>query len=886
MASSLTTIDISGATVISQNAFIYCESLSQISFSDKITEIADNAFAYSAITTITFPKTIKTIGNGAFKYTQLSTITFPDSVTRNNLTIEEQAFIGTQVESLNIPKYVNFDNDYYTTTGFFSESYNLKTIETSLTAIPKEFAMNCFSLTSVVASNCVSIGDYAFFHCKSLETLTISTNLNSIGNSAFAYCQKLSYTLPSTTLTLGDYAFIYCENIHLSEVNSQWTLGKYVFVGCEGITQVRVNTSLNTNNIGCFQGCINIKSVQVDTNFIPTYFFANCTSLTSVTFTPAAEIIDRYSFINTGPIDNIDTTNIYDYDYAFVNSQVKSVTVVKLRTAACTFAHCDSLTKVTIGEKCNNFNPSILINCSNAQIEIAPTNPYYKLEGHFLLKDSTLVALLPTLTDKKYTLDPRVTIISTAAFSMNKNVETLVINNANLEIGWYAFQYATSLKKLEIKSMKLKDIHPYQFISAFSLEEIIFPDKSLVSIGDYFFYNCYNLKTIKLPSTLRDIGEYCFANCVSLEEVDLSMVDFIPYRTFFNCTSLTSVKVSQNLKMVGNSAFCNTNIKSFTVPDSCVILEPMAFAYTNNLKKLKIGKGVKSIPSKLVYFSKVTNLEISSEVVNIDPLAFNNAPYVWVSFDGTNPRFTSSFHMIIEKGSGRLIASFGALLYDYQLPDDVEFIPPDTLYNNVEVVNAPSGIFYKEPSATILRIPENVRIFDANDVLGVYVACSDGKYFLSRYDGESVESVGGDKYANVQLFGNSVTRESCNTVAKRIPDMYKWYHTIGKFSDPVRRNLIIALVFFIIFIIAIIVLYFVYPSWHFMPKLCGKKSMSTGNMESYGGGGSSTTTTTSDADKGSYKRTKSKPRSNTNADTDEYDGIAPRQTRVDRPRQE
>ena len=57
-------------------------------------------------------------------------------------------------------------------------------------------------------------------------------------------------------------------------------------------------------------------------------------------------------------------------------------------------------------------------------------------------------------------------------------------------------------------------------------------------------------------------------------------------------------------------------------------------------------------------------------------------------------------------------------------------------------------------------------------------------------------------------------------------------------------------------------------------------------MESYGGGGSSTTTTTSDADKGSYKRTKSKPRSNTNADTDEYDGIAPRQTRVDRPRQE
>ena len=57
-----------------------------------------------------------------------------------------------------------------------------------------------------------SIGNFAFYGCNSLTSLTLSQNLISIGISAFNRCNKLtSITIPSNVTSIGYYTFLWMQ---------------------------------------------------------------------------------------------------------------------------------------------------------------------------------------------------------------------------------------------------------------------------------------------------------------------------------------------------------------------------------------------------------------------------------------------------------------------------------------------------------------------------------------------------------------------------------------------------------------------------------------------------------------------------------------------------
>ena len=66
-------------------------------------------------------------------------------------------------------------------------------------------------LTLVIEDDVITIGNYAFFGCNNLSSVTIGNSVATIGNYAFAGCIGLSsVTIPNSVTSIGEYAFRNC----------------------------------------------------------------------------------------------------------------------------------------------------------------------------------------------------------------------------------------------------------------------------------------------------------------------------------------------------------------------------------------------------------------------------------------------------------------------------------------------------------------------------------------------------------------------------------------------------------------------------------------------------------------------------------------------------
>ena len=61
----------------------------------------------------------------------------------------------------------------------------------------------------VIPEGVTSIGDWAFYECSSLTSVTIPDGVTSIEDDAFRYCENLtSVTISDSVTSIGDWAFI------------------------------------------------------------------------------------------------------------------------------------------------------------------------------------------------------------------------------------------------------------------------------------------------------------------------------------------------------------------------------------------------------------------------------------------------------------------------------------------------------------------------------------------------------------------------------------------------------------------------------------------------------------------------------------------------------
>ena len=153
---------------------------------------------------------VKVIGNNAFKWCEfLTNINIPNSVTK----IGRNAFWGCDsLTSINISNSVTNIEDCAFCGCEYLTNIN---IPNSVTNIGNGVFKSCHSLTCIDIPNKVtSIGIDVFIYCYSLTSINIPNSVTNIGNRAFVGCDSLtSINIPNSVTNIGEVAFLLCNNI-------------------------------------------------------------------------------------------------------------------------------------------------------------------------------------------------------------------------------------------------------------------------------------------------------------------------------------------------------------------------------------------------------------------------------------------------------------------------------------------------------------------------------------------------------------------------------------------------------------------------------------------------------------------------------------------------
>ena len=208
-----------GTEVICDDAFRQCGSLQSITIPNSVTSIGDFAFYLcESLQSITIPNSVTSIGDYAFfSCESLQSVTIPNSVT----SIGDFAFCRCKsLQSVTIPNSVTSigDNAFW-----LCKSLQSVTIPNSVTSIGDNAFESCESLQSVTIPNSVTkIGNHAFrgcnicfFICNSPYFQNDDVCLFNKDKTAIVSRIKdcVNYIIPNSVTSIGNRAFWLCKSL-------------------------------------------------------------------------------------------------------------------------------------------------------------------------------------------------------------------------------------------------------------------------------------------------------------------------------------------------------------------------------------------------------------------------------------------------------------------------------------------------------------------------------------------------------------------------------------------------------------------------------------------------------------------------------------------------
>lgn len=589
-----------------------------------VTTIGNSAFSYCEdLTSITIPNSVTTIGSNAFQYCKgLTSIEIPSSV----INIKSDAFSGcSSIEAISVDngnqKYDSRDN----CNAIIEKETNKLILGCNKTIMPNSVA---------------SIGDYAFYMCTELTSITLPKTLTGIGNNAFSGCNGLtSIEIPHSVTSIGEYAF----------------------QSCNELTSIEIPSSVASIGTGVFQYCNNLASATINNANIGRGEFAACSKLASVTFSDTLVNIGGNAFADCSSLLSINLpnslTNIgeaaFDGCYKLPSIVIpSSVTNIENRA----FYGCTALDSIVVADgnqkydSRNNCNAVIetetnrlILGCGKTVIpsSVSSIGSYafvgsakpveYNGATYMACGDNPYYALVKAskTSAEQITINERTKIICGSAFSSCYNLTSIVIPNSVTSLGNNAFESCSKLASIVLPNT-LTAISNYTFYGCSKLESIEIP-KSVFTIGNGAFKSCKGLTSVTIPDSVTKIGDEAFAFCSGLKSVSIpNSVTSIGYAAFNSCYELPSISLPSSLLNLGEHAFSGTDISNKEYNDNYYLGNSdnayLAFMKPKktSVKEATIDKGTKVIAFGA--FSGCSSLEsvnLPDSLAGISNSAFN-----------------------------------------------------------------------------------------------------------------------------------------------------------------------------------------------------------------------------------------------------------------------
>ena len=648
-------------------AFSYCEDLTYIRVEEgnsvydsredcnAIIETASNTLVVGCQTT-EIPNSVQTIGDNAFHGCPgLTSITIPSSIESIGWSAFDSCnnLAAVYISDLSAWVSISFDgyssNPLYSAHHLFIDGVEVKdlVIPDYIKSIGNYAFYGCTGLTSVTIPNSVtSIGESSFGYCSCLANIVVEEgnnfydsreNCNAIirtaDNTLIAGCQNSS--IPNSIQSIGDYAFYDCASLTSIDIpNSVTSLGNYAFYNCSGLTSVTIPNSVTS---------------------LGNYAFCNCSGLNSVTVPYSITEIGEGAFYGTAWYNNQPNGLVYAgnvaYKYKGTMPSGTSLTIKDgtLGIAKSAFSFCSGLTSVTIPNSVTKIGSSAFYGCSNlASIDIpnsvtsigtsafSETAWYnnqpegviyvgklvYKYKGtmpsgtSLTIKDGTL-GIVGFAFDECYgltsvTIPNSITFIGTAAFQECYNMSSVHISNL---AAWC---------KISFDSNPLSYAH-HLYLNGEEVKELVIPN-SITSIGNSTFSGCTGLTSIEIPNSVTSIGNSAFSYCSSLTSIEIpNSVTSIGNYAFYSCSGLTSIEIPNSVTSIGESAFSRCRgLTSIEIPNSVTSISSSVFSYCSGLTSIEIPNSVTWIgDGAFEYCSGLNSISIPQSVTSIGESSFN-----------------------------------------------------------------------------------------------------------------------------------------------------------------------------------------------------------------------------------------------------------------------
>ena len=253
------------------------------------------------------------------------------------------------------------------------------------------------------------------------------------------------------------------------------------------------------------------------------------------------------------------------------------------------------------------------------------------------------------------------------------------------------FEYMYDLREVRLPST-LEEIGRYAFLWCEALTEVAVPS-GVKTLGERAFYQCKGLRTVHLNEGLLEIQDQAFEGCATLEHVRLpDSVTTLGSGLFMECAGLHEFNYPRNLNAIGEKSTFSylspwsscPNVTDMVVPDGVTEIPANTFSYCSALETVSLPDSVRKIGDSAFWdCPALTGITLPDGLVELGNAVFEEC----TSLSHIN------YPVSLEVTGGSIFRDCSSLEH-IEVPEGVTYISSNAFYsaNYLETISLPSSL--------------------------------------------------------------------------------------------------------------------------------------------------------------------------------------------------